>query len=425
MIRWMIFSTLAAGLLYGLYCLALRRDRWLQLNLWYLLLALPFSILVPRLPMPDFFASASLPVTSAEEFVVTLDGINVSASSAPQALRLTDVFPEAYLIGLAVCLAWLVFQVVAQAVAVVRLRRKHAVYGAGDGFDIPRHSSLILTDDDTAPYSFFNQIVVGTRGLSDEELRCILAHESHHVKQGHSFDLLFARLLCCMAWFNPFAWLMLRELRAVQEFQADAASLGACGREDYLHLLYRQVTGTGYGHITNNFQSINIKKRIVMMNTKKSRFGAWKALAALPVAALLMMVGCKPAPTSDAVENQTVTEAQASVEPVIYDFTQNAPEGMDAPGFPSGEEAFYKYLSENITYPQQAKDAGIQGRVVVGFVVMDDGSIVNVEVVRGIGGGCDEEAVRVVKAMPKWKPAIYNGKPVNVHYSLPITFKLQ
>ena len=425
MIRWMIFSTLAAGLLYGLYCLALRRDRWLQLNLWYLLLALPFSILVPRLPMPDLFASASLPVAPAEEFVVTLDGIDVSASSAPQALRLTDVFPEAYLIGLAVCLAWLVFQVVAQAVAVVRLRRKHAVYGAGDGFDIPRHSSLILTDDDTAPYSFFNQIVVGTRGLSDEELRCILAHESHHVKQGHSFDLLFARLLCCMAWFNPFAWLMLRELRAVQEFQADAASLGACGREDYLHLLYRQVTGTGYGHITNNFQSINIKKRLVMMNTKKSRFGAWKALAALPVAALLMMVGCKPAPASDAVENQTVTEAQASVEPVIYDFTQNAPEGMDAPGFPSGEEAFYKYLSENITYPQQAKDAGIQGRVVVGFVVMDDGSIVNVEVVRGIGGGCDEEAVRVVKAMPKWKPAIYNGKPVNVHYSLPITFKLQ
>ena len=162
-----------------------------------------------------------------------------------------------------------------------------------------------------------------------------------------------------------------------------------------------------------------------MMNTKKSRFGAWKVLAALPVVALLMMVGCKPTPASDAVENQTVTEAQASVEPVIYDFTQNAPEGMDAPGFPSGEDAFYKYLSENITYPQQAKDAGIQGRVVVGFVVMDDGSIVNVEVVRGIGGGCDEEAVRVVKAMPKWKPAIYNGKPVNVHYSLPITFKLQ
>ncbi len=449
MIRWMIFSTLAAGVLYGLYCLTLRRDRWLQLNLWYLLVALPFSILVPHLPLPDFFASTPLSLAPAEEFAVTLDGIDVSASSASQTLSLMDVLPDAYLIGLAVCLAWLVFQMAAQAVSVIRLRRKHTVYGTGDGFDIPRRASLVLLDDDTAPYSFFNQIVVGTRELSDEELRCILAHESHHVRQNHSFDLLFARMLCCMAWFNPFVWLMLREIRAVQEFQSDAASLGACGREDYLHLLYRQVTGTGYGHITNvaqsegrgslltmlsrsnvtvgnNFQSINIKKRIVMMNKTKSRFGAWKVLAALPVAALLMVVGCKPTPTSDAsVDNQTEAEAQASVEPVIYDFTQNAPEGMDAPGFPNGEEAFYKYLTENIRYPEKAKDAGIQGRVVIGFVVMDDGSIVNVEVVRGIGGGCDEEAVRVVKAMPKWKPAVYNGKPVNVHYSLPITFKLQ
>ena len=98
---------------------------------------------------------------------------------------------------------------------------------------------------------------------------------------------------------------------------------------------------------------------------------------------------------------------------------------MEAPGFPGGTEAFYKYLSENIHYPEQAKADGIQGRVVVGFIVMDDGSIVNVEVQRGIGGGCDEEAVRVVKAMPKWQPAVYNGKPCNVHYSLPVSFKLQ
>ncbi|MBR7125903.1 MAG: M56 family metallopeptidase, partial [Prevotella sp.] len=314
---------------------------------------------------------------------------------------------------------------VAQAVLIFRLRRRHSVYRSGDGFDIPRGSSLILLDDNTAPYSFFRQIVVGTRGLSDDELRCILAHESHHVSRSHTLDLLWARLMCCIAWFNPFAWLMVRELRAVQEFQADAASVGACGREDYLHLLYRQVTGHGYGHITNNFQSINIKNRIVMMNKTKTRFGAWKAVVALPVAALLLMVGCKTDPVEDTPAETPQTEVKASVEPVVYDFTQNAPEGMEAPGFPGGTEAFYKYLSENIHYPEQAKADGIQGRVVVGFIVMDDGSIVNVEVQRGIGGGCDEEAVRVVKAMPKWQPAVYNGKPCNVHYSLPVSFKLQ
>ena len=419
MIHWIVFSTLAAGLLYGLYCLTLRRDRWLQLSLWYLLLAMGFSIVFPFFSLPERVAAAS--VIPAGEYQATLNEIEISAAPASHAIGLKDV----YLIGLALCVAYLLFQTVAQAVLIFRLRRRHSVYRSGDGFDIPRGSSLILLDDNTAPYSFFRQIVVGMRGLSDDELRCILAHESHHVSKSHTIDLLWARLMCCLAWFNPFAWLMMRELRAVQEFQADAASVGACGREDYLHLLYRQVTGHGYGHITNNFQSINIKNRIVMMNKTKTRFGAWKVLAALPVAAVLLMVGCKTDPVEDTPAETPQTEVKASVEPVVYDFTQNAPEGMEAPGFPGGTEAFYKYLSENIHYPEQAKADGIQGRVVVGFIVMDDGSIVNVEVQRGIGGGCDEEAVRVVKAMPKWQPAVYNGKPCNVHYSLPVSFKLQ
>lgn len=419
MIHWIVFSTLSAGLLYGLYCLTLRRDRWLQLSLWYLLLALGFSIVFPFFSLPERVAAAS--VIPAGEYQATLNEIEISAAPASHAVGLKEV----YLIGMALCAAYLLFQMVAQAVLIFRLRRRHSVYRSGDGFDIPRGSSLILLDDNTAPYSFFRQIVVGMRGLSDDELRCILAHESHHVSRSHTLDLLWARLMCCIAWFNPFAWLMMRELRAVQEFQADAASVGACGREDYLHLLYRQVTGIGYGHITNNFQSINIKNRIIMMNKTKTRFGAWKAVVALPVAALLLMVGCKTDPVEDTPAETPQTEVKASVEPVVYDFTQNAPEGMEAPGFPGGTEAFYKYLSENIHYPEQAKADGIQGRVVVGFVVMDDGSIVNVEVQRGIGGGCDEEAVRVVKAMPKWQPAVYNGKPCNVHYSLPVSFKLQ
>ena len=425
MIRWIIFSTLSAGLLYGLYSLTFRRDRWLKLNQWYLLIALPFSILLPFLPLPDILASATQPIVPAENFMVTLNEIDITASSSTQALRLMDILPEAYHIGLALCLAWLMFQMAAQAVLVVKLRRKHTVYGAGDSFDIPHHASLILTDDDTAPYSFFNQIVVGTRGLSDEELRCILAHESHHVREFHSLDLLFARMLCCIAWFNPFVWLMLRELRAVQEFQADAASLDACGREDYLHLLYRQVTGTGYGHITNNFQSINIKKRIVMMNKTKSRFGAWKALTALPVAALLMMVGCKPAtPEIADSEEQAVVEPQSSIEPELFD-PQTAPEGFIPPEYPDGTNALYKYLAENIHYPEQAKTEGIEGKVYIRFIVMNNGDIVNVEVTRGIGGGCDEEAIRVVKSMPKWIPATYEGKFVNVQYVIPINFKLQ
>lgn len=420
MIHWIVFSTLSAGLLYGLYCLTLRRDRWLQLSRWYLLVALGFSLMLPLISLPAQLSAASQTVIPTEEYLMTLDEVVISDITAPHTLGL---LVDTYLVGFALCAAYLLFQMVAQTLIVFRLRRRHSVYRAGDGFDIPRGAALILLDDDTAPYSFFNQIVVGTRGLSDDELRCILAHESLHVRQSHSLDILYARLICCLAWFNPFAWLIMRELRSVHEFQADAASLDACSREDYLHLLYRQATGTGYGHITNNFKSINLKKRIVMMNKSKTRFGAWKVVAALPVVALLLVVGCKHA-TTETVEQTAVIEA--TVEPVLFDYSEDSlPEGFTAPEYEGGMEALYKYLAENIQYPEQAKSDGIQGRVLIRFVVMNDGSIVNVEVAKGIGGGCDEEAVRVVKGMSKWKPAIYEGKTVNVNYALPITFKLQ
>ncbi len=420
MIQWMIFSTLAAGLLYGLYCLTLRLDRWLQLSLWYLLVALGFSIVFPFLSLPERLSAASQAVIPAGEYLTTLNGIEITATSAQRSLGLTDI----YLVGLALCAAWLLFQMVVQVVKLIKLRRRHQVYRSIDGFDIPRGARLLLPDDETAPYSFFNQIVVGTRGLSDEELRCILAHESLHVRQLHSIDILSARLLCCGAWFNPFAWLIMREIRTVHEFQADAASIGACGREDYLHLLYRQVTGTGYGHITNNFQSINIKKRIVMMNKMKTRFGAWKVLAALPVAAVLLMVGCKQNATEPVADEEVVTATAPSVEPDFIK-SDSVPDGLEPPTYPGGEAALYKYIAENVHYPEQAKADGVEGKVYVHFIVTEDGSVVNASVARGVGGECDEEALRVIKAMPKWIPATYEGKHVAVEYVVPINFKLR
>lgn len=102
----------------------------------------------------------------------------------------------------------------------------------------------------------------------------------------------------------------------------------------------------------------------------------------------------------------------------IYNIVEQMPE------FPGGAAEMMTYLSGNIKYPEQAKDKGISGRVFLSFVVEKDGSVNQVKVVKGIGGGCDEEALRVVKAMPKWKPGLQKGKPVRVSYMLPITFKL-
>ena len=105
-------------------------------------------------------------------------------------------------------------------------------------------------------------------------------------------------------------------------------------------------------------------------------------------------------------------------EDVVYTIVE------DMPYFPGGEAALFKFLGENIKYPKEAKDAEIEGVVYITFIVKKDGEVGGVKVLKGIGGGCDEEALRVVNMMPTWKPGVQKGKPVDVQYNLPIRFKL-
>jgi periplasmic protein TonB len=135
-------------------------------------------------------------------------------------------------------------------------------------------------------------------------------------------------------------------------------------------------------------------------------------------------LSAKPAEApSEEVEIEIVEEKpqviEQKVEAEIFTVVE------EQPAYPGGEEARMKYLQENIKYPEEAKELGIQGRVFVTFVVEVDGSITDVRVLRGIGGGCDEEAVRVVRGFPKWVPGKQRGVPVRVQFNLPIKFTLQ
>ena len=112
-------------------------------------------------------------------------------------------------------------------------------------------------------------------------------------------------------------------------------------------------------------------------------------------------------------------EEEEVVEQEIFQIVE------EMPSFPGGDQEMMVYVSKNIKYPQIARETGIQGKVFVNFVVEPDGSVSNVKILRGIGGGCDEEAMRVVKSMPKWKPGKQRGKPVRVSYNLPVNFRLQ
>ena len=144
------------------------------------------------------------------------------------------------------------------------------------------------------------------------------------------------------------------------------------------------------------------------------------------------------------VENDAEVEdielnAEVDQDEIIEEYVYEAPEideediqeeeiflsVEENPEFPGGPAKLLEYVQKNLKYPMMARESDIQGRVFVGFVVEKDGSISKVQVLRGIGGGCDEEAVRVVQSLPKFKPGKQRGNPVRVSYTLPIVFKLQ
>ena len=150
-----------------------------------------------------------------------------------------------------------------------------------------------------------------------------------------------------------------------------------------------------------------------------------------------------PAPTTviEIVEDEKEIEEELVIEDMEVDedteieFIEEAVEEVveeqiftiveEMPSFPGGDAALMKYLGTSIKYPAIAKDAGIQGTVYVTFVVNEKGQVKDAKVLRSIGGGCDEEAIRVVQNMPTWKPGKQRGKPVKVQYNLPIRFTLR
>ena len=126
----------------------------------------------------------------------------------------------------------------------------------------------------------------------------------------------------------------------------------------------------------------------------------------------------------DSLEEEGETLEGIIEDPVAVDEGEPYMIVEQMPEFPGGEEAMMQYIAEQVKYPAEAKKAGAYGRVFIGFIVEPDGSLSDYKVLRGIGYGCDEEALRVVKSMPKWQPGMHRGKAVRVQYLVPVNFKL-
>ena len=156
-----------------------------------------------------------------------------------------------------------------------------------------------------------------------------------------------------------------------------------------------------------------------MMNKKRTHTaGRIKYALFVPLAAVLLIASNISCISSEKQEEISEKQESRAAEGEVFQVVEEMPE------FPGGMGECMKWLGQNIKYPADAKEKGVQGRVIVQFVVEKDGTIVNAKVVRGVDPDLDAEALRVVNQSPKWKPGKQKGEAVRVKYTLPIMFKL-
>ena len=283
-------------------------------------------------------------------------------------------------------------------------------------------TAVCLLTGDYSPFSFFRWIFVNPDDKTPSQVQQILTHEQTHVAQWHSAEALLSQLFVAAFWFNPIAWLMRVQVRNNLEYLADRSVLceGMDKKAYQYHLLavaYRKNVAT----ITNNFNVLPLKKRIKMMNKQTSNpLARFKYLLFVPLAVALLAMNSTAmrANVQKKVVKTTKVTKKTSATDKVYEVCEQMPI------FPGGDAALMKYLSENVKYPALAIKAQEQGRVVVSFTVEKDGAISDVKVARSVTPSLDAEAVRVVKAMPKWTPGKQGGQLVRVRYNVPVSFKL-
>lgn len=445
---------------YLFYKLLLSRDTFHAFNRATLLLLMLLSLVLPFVNI------------SVDEPTVAYDGMVqieqllamgvVDDGPAPSGPTLIQVLFAIYIIGVALFL-------VGEICSLVRLHRlisgKYSVTTA-DGIKI------VVIDDDVAPFSWFNNIVI-SRSDYESGRSEILIHEKAHIARRHSLDIMLCNMLLIFQWFNPAAWLLRRELQNIHEYEADEAVIqSGADASEYQLLLIRKAVGERLFSMANNLNHNSLKKRITMMLIKKSNpWNRAKILLTVPVAAVAVVAFATPKAESlskeiehdsNALVNSVVRSMPGTAEYLTMSTGEAGAAGMPAeaaapetaaadslrgrvagvtagnskddgrvfdvveeqPRYPGGTNALMTYLRDNIKYPAEAAKAGIQGMVIVQFVVGKDGAVRDIKPVKSVSSELDAEAVRVVAAMPKWVPGYQRGEAVNVRYTLPVNFRM-
>ena len=406
---YLLKLNIALILLFSFYKLMFTGDTFFS---WRRATLIGMYFVAMMLPLMDFSAwlsnSEGMTFIANEYAIVVLP--TVSTSSKGGGVLLWELI---VLIVYSVVTCVLLLRFLWQLISIILLKNNSQTAYIHD-------TEVYLLTNDEGPFSFFNWIFINPERHKSDEIEEIMMHELTHCQQFHSIDIILSELFCIVFWFNPFVWLLKREVRLNLEYLADNSVL-ANGKDNKVyqyHLLgltYRKNVAT----ISNNFNVLPIKKRIKMMNKKETK-GILKAkyMLYIPLVAMLLAV------SNIETIARNVAKVTSSVD--IQQKPKKAPNRVFTvvEVMPTFKGNLYQWLSKNLRYPKDAVSRKEQGSVVVRFIITAKGEVIQPKIVRSVTPSLDKEALRVVSKMPAWNPGRKGNKNVATKFMLPISFAL-
>ena len=391
-IAYIAECALCLALLYLPFWGLLKKETFFHHNRIVLLAITLLSFILPLTNIPEISSQLAL----SDSISIQLEEINVmiSGKALSENINWKTILAIIYLLGAVTCLLY-------KMIDLVRLIRF-----------IPRGCLWVHTENgihihchahDVVPFSWMNHIVISEKDY-EENGHNILLHEQAHIACGHSWDVLWLSFVEVLQWFNPFVWMLSKEIQDIHEYEADSTVLRkGINARDYQLLIIQKVVGSGSYTFANNFNHSSLKKRITMMIKEKSNpWARVKYLYLLPIVAICM-IAC----------TQNVKST------ISYEEVEVKPE------YPGGMGELSKLMKSNLLYPLISFENGVQGEVLVQFVIDKEGNVEEVTVSKGVDPYLDAEAIRVINMMPKWKPGKHKGKEINVKCTIPVGFRLQ
>lgn len=424
---------LALGLLYVVYRLLFRNDTFFQLRRFTLLGIYLIAFLYPVFDISEWLLTRQN-ITEMVGYYSTVirPEIRVEGVIIPEmetismgiTWKIILYYGVIFLYGLGAVL--LIFRCTMEIMKVFYTRYLSKP-------EIIEDVNVYVLPKEEEPFSFFNWIFLYPKAYSSQSLREILIHEFTHVRQLHSWDVIIGEIIAVICWVNPFVWLLKQEIGINHEYIADREVIraGHDKKRYQYHLIGLERPSLATDNLCNYFSVLPLKKRITMLNKKRTdRVRTIKYLTLLPLAAGLLilsnidaMARIVPSHIIEPVKEQ-ISVSDVEIEPAIIKEDPVFTKVDVMPEFPGGDAKLLKFVNDNLKYPVEAQQKDIEGRVAVSFIVEKDGSRTNYQIERAVDPLLDNEAIRVLKEMPDFIPGEHQNKKVRVKYIIPVQFRL-